>query len=363
MSKPKKTSLHYHTVKFTQREDGELVPTGEEEVCVIHDPVMPIDSCKELGDDSVIGVHDVRPVIAALDFRRDALLFRRIAVPMLGWQIRNLQLTHHTEEAAAKAAELSWLVEQGILFEPPVYQKLPDPGVAKHQDDSWGLFNKIKRDYDISLTTGDARSLDDAHAKEKALCDLRARFKADQIVRNEGLRACPILNSLLVFDADIGGADTDVLQIVFERIPTPDPLTPWERILEYRQSAESVHGLNGLHVWASEVAKGRLSAADIRNKLSWELETHERYMSANRMEMASGRLEIILTTAAEVIEELVRLKLGKALRTMFALRKHRAKLVKSELTAPGRELAYISRTSNTFRSGSETPQDWSQQEN
>lgn len=359
-----KRPMYYTSVRLGPREDGEIEPVEETlQTFPEHTTVLPVTSCRDLGETTRLAVHDVRPSAEALDFRRDALLFQRIAVPMLGWQIRNLFLTHHTADAEAKVAELAWLIEKAVIFEPPVYRKLPDPNVAQHHDECEADLQKIMDDYGMASATKLGKWVEDAHAKENQLCDLRARFKADEIMENEGITACPILNSSASFDSDIGGTSTDVLRIVFENIPTPDPSTPWERILKYRESDEAVHGLNGLRVWATEVAKGDLSPKDIREKLAWELNTHERYMSAHRMEMASGRMEIILTTAAEVVEQLVRLKFVKALRTVFSLRKQRAQLIKGEIAAPGRELAYINRTRDSYPEDNETNQEECQPEN
>ncbi len=46
--------------------------------------------------------------LAHFDFRRDALLFDKIAVPMLGWEIRNIRFTKSDDaEAMMWADELA----------------------------------------------------------------------------------------------------------------------------------------------------------------------------------------------------------------------------------------------------------------
>lgn len=298
---------------------------------------------------STIGVRYAPPELCELDFRRDALLFDKVAVPMLGWQIRNLRWKQHPEpEETAKANELEWLVEQGIIFEPPVYERLPSRRIRKNFDETDALMSQYMETYckyQHSKNQGDLATLNEIRY---TISDVCSRLEATLITEYEKHPACPILYSLDSF-SELPGTNAQVLQIIFENIPTPDPVTPWERIIDYRNDPETKYGLAGLRTWVSEVVQSKLAAGEIRDRLAWELETYERYMSTHKLDQASGTLEVLILAAGEILENLARLKFGKVAKTLFSIRRRHLEVVKAELKAPGRELAYISRTQQVFK--------------
>ena len=64
--------------------------------------------------------------------------------------------------------------------------------------------------------------------------------------------------------------------------------------------------------------------------------------------MKAGKLELLLTVSAEVIEGLAKFQLSKAVQTLFSLRKTDLTLLEAELKAPGRELAFVVQARETF---------------
>jgi len=82
----------------------------------------------------IIGV--ISPEPRCLDFKKEALLFDKLAVDMLGWHMRNITIWPEPEmNDFQKAKELEWLIENGVIFEPPIHEKYPSPLVKEAYDE------------------------------------------------------------------------------------------------------------------------------------------------------------------------------------------------------------------------------------
>jgi hypothetical protein len=59
------------------------------------------------------------------------------------------------------------------------------------------------------------------------------------------------------------------------------------------------------------------------------------------MKIRKGTFETIVTVAAEVVEDLVKIKWGKLASLLFVLKNRKIALLEAERSAPGREIAYV----------------------
>lgn len=73
-------------------------------------------------------------------------------------------------------------------------------------------------------------------------------------------------------------------------------------------------------------------------------------MRASKMSGAKEALEIVTTGAAELVEDVVKLRLGKLAKLAMAMLNQRAARLRDESTAPGHELALIPETRRAFTS-------------
>ena len=60
------------------------------------------------------------------------------------------------------------------------------------------------------------------------------------------------------------------------------------------------------------------------------------------MKVEYSLVETIVTTSAEIIEDMAKFRLGKLAKLPFAFKHERIALLEAEQKAPGREIAYIS---------------------
>jgi hypothetical protein len=141
----------------------------------------------------------------------------------------------------------------------------------------------------------------------------------------------------------------DVMTIVIEALPTPDSSVPWEQILDYRSDPDSRGKFLALRNWMNEVAREGLTPLELEEKLEWLLFDYKRHLDLHKLKTQVSRLETIVITAAEVLENATKLNFGKLAKGLFSLRQQRIDMLESELTLPGSEVAYIFEANELFR--------------
>jgi hypothetical protein len=72
-------------------------------------------------------------------------------------------------------------------------------------------------------------------------------------------------------------------------------------------------------------------------------------MNIHKMKAQRGILEVLVTTTAEVAENLLRFKVSTAAKAIFAVKDHKLKLLEEGKKTVGREIAYIVSARKAFR--------------
>ena len=141
---------------------------------------------------------------------------------------------------------------------------------------------------------------------------------------------------------------TPAVSIVLKQMPIPKPDTSIEQILEFRSEEENKHKLERLRLWMKRIAIEDKSVNEVKQELEEGLFEYEETMRLNKMEFDRSTSEVILVTSAEILENLMKLKLSSALKSLFELRKSEVEQLKAEATALGKEFAYISNIRKSF---------------
>jgi hypothetical protein len=165
-------------------------------------------------------------------------------------------------------------------------------------------------------------------------------------LRSKGIKAYPVLPFKMRNSNE--PSQSEVIEIVFNNLPTPSEETPWEQILEYRADPESRAKFLDLRNWINEIAREKLSAVEVAEKLEYLLSQYQRQVNLHKMKANIGVIETVIVTSAEIAEDLVKLKFGKLAKMPFSIRRRQIALLETELTAPGNEVAYILRTQQAF---------------
>jgi hypothetical protein len=142
--------------------------------------------------------------------------------------------------------------------------------------------------------------------------------------------------------------NAEVLRVVLEDFPLPSSETPWEAILDWRRDDDVAIRYRRIRAWINALCRGDLSPAAIRDEIATLVDDYQTYMNKRYRTMTRSRLEVIATTAGEVMEDLMKVRLSAVVPRLFALFKEEAPLLESELDAPGREIAYIVQARGRF---------------
>lgn len=174
-----------------------------------------------------------------------------------------------------------------------------------------------------------------------AVVDFQSRVLSDAL-HTKGVETVPVLyRSVLPPVPADASSKAEVLRVILNAFPLPSSETPFSAILDWRSDEEALRKYRRLRAWISRASQPTSTAAQISEELATLLDDYELYMRSQHTKLARGRIEIIVTTAAEVLENVATLKLSTAVSRLFGLLKEDATLLQSELSAPGREVAYV----------------------
>jgi hypothetical protein len=175
-----------------------------------------------------------------------------------------------------------------------------------------------------------------------------ARILALKMRHADGLEASIISENTLRRRTPGVGEMNPVVEIVLRRVPMVRDDVPWEQILEFRQDEEARGFLRGLRVWMSELVQCKLSPVEIEDKLEWLLFQRSQHLKAHRLAHNLDAFGGVFVASVEIIEDLIKVKWGKAARGMLALANRKAQLMKLEMEDPGKEIHYLLKMRDRF---------------
>lgn len=139
-----------------------------------------------------------------------------------------------------------------------------------------------------------------------------------------------------------------VWSVVIKELPQLDTRAPWEDILGFRAEERTQHFIRSLRRWVRKIVAEQWSASELEDEIRELIYEYERHMRASRISGAKEALEVMITGAAELAEDIVKLRLGKIAKLVAGILQRRASVLQEETTAPGRELALIPETRLAF---------------
>lgn len=142
-----------------------------------------------------------------------------------------------------------------------------------------------------------------------------------------------------------------ILEILLTNFPTPKEDTPWELILDWRNDKTAQSKLIRLKNWVNTIAeKPNLNINHLKDEINCLLNEYENYMHIKKIKYSHSVVRQLVTTTGEIIEDILKLKIKDILDIPFKLTEKNILLQESELSAPGRELAYIISTKDYLNS-------------
>jgi len=177
------------------------------------------------------------------------------------------------------------------------------------------------------------------------------------MMNSEGsARFIPILDRLSRWKSKDSGDDNisdnklKVINAVFKSLPMPSVNTPLIEVLDFKKDSEANGHILALNNWIIDASTKNLTALELEQKIEYLISEYERFIRINKLKFEASRFEIVITSIAEVAENLARLKFSKVANNIFQLFKNDLRLLEAEMNAPGKELAYISSARNKFGS-------------
>lgn len=132
-----------------------------------------------------------------------------------------------------------------------------------------------------------------------------------------------------------------VLHLAIKRVLIPEERTSWEDVFALKQDRDLQQRARKLRLWATKTAKSETSLGLIEEQLADLLSDYEKYLRAHKLKYTTMTLGAVVGQGAELIEDLVKLRLGKLAGKLFSATKTKAEMTLSEMQAPGRELSIV----------------------
>jgi hypothetical protein len=157
---------------------------------------------------------------------------------------------------------------------------------------------------------------------------------------------------LLQNDSAVGADpfhEAKVLEVVLEKLPIPNENVDWQQIVEYRANPDTEGKFSGLRVWMQDIAREDYTKNELEERIEHLLYEYETHLQFHQLKYEYGTMKVLITTTLETLENLAKLKLGKIAKTLFSLQEKSYDLLEAEMKAPGKEVAYISKTAEAFK--------------
>jgi hypothetical protein len=309
----------------------------------------------------------IRCTFNDFDLQRELLLFDTLALPFLESLVNQWADGSAGEYHRKLATELEWLATKGVVVVPSAQPSPTGPAAddyrewLRKQEELNIEVDRLKGhvpprgDLDASGIiqayidqTGDAGFLQRLEDISRESYDHLSRVLAVGLSEQQNTIALPIMSTSHNTEIGRGVSRTDVLNITVGSLPIPSSGTPLEQLLDFRSDPAVRADFLALHRWASTTALENKRPSEIREEVEYLVAQYQRHMQVHKLETGVGAVETIVTVTAEALEDLVKLKWGKAAKLLFSFRKRRIALLKAELNAPGRELAYLVKASKSL---------------
>lgn len=211
----------------------------------------------------------------------------------------------------------------------------------------------------VSLNTEEAqRAIDQA---TNMLSENLPVLKPDPI-EIERIKGTPIFQTLSENLKDILPADTpkricralkqpqlpntSVIEIVLKQFPMPREEEPIEKYVDFSNDPDTNVKLARLRFWMRTTASKKKSTNEIEQELQELLFEYDQHMKLHKLKSDHGIWRTILTTTADVLDNLVRFKSKPVVESIYKLGEKRIQLIETENIAPGREVSYLHAVQN-----------------
>lgn len=132
----------------------------------------------------------------------------------------------------------------------------------------------------------------------------------------------------------------EVIDTIIKDMPSPVYDTPWQDIIDLRQEEEFKNKVRLFRQWADTISVDK-TAFQINDEVRTAIYEYEKYLKAIGVKYQRSALEIAITASAELLENIVKIRISNIAKMAFSYRDVRAQLTIEEQKAPGRQLSMV----------------------
>jgi hypothetical protein len=192
--------------------------------------------------------------------------------------------------------------------------------------------------------------------------DIQARRDAEYLNKKYDMQVVPLVNSDISFDISsfisinasslklraFDQKEENVAHIILNKLPFPAKDVPISKVLDFKEDSDTRRLLLGMKRWLRKTLESNISLKELNEEIEYLIMEYTHYMKLYDMKITTGTLETLVVTSAEIIENVAKLNLGKAAKSLFSIRNRHLALVEAEMKAPGREVSYIVHANQKF---------------
>ncbi len=136
--------------------------------------------------------------------------------------------------------------------------------------------------------------------------------------------------------------NTDIIDLLINKMPKPASNTPWEKIIEFKSKHEHILYKLRLENWISDISRSNISLKEIEQKIEYYLKEYEYRLKLEKIKYNYGTVGFVLIETVKFMEDLIKLNWSKRLETILNYQKRNVELLIGETKSTGKEIAYIS---------------------
>jgi hypothetical protein len=148
------------------------------------------------------------------------------------------------------------------------------------------------------------------------------------------------------------GKEYKILEIVLNKFPIIDDNVSWEQLIEYKNDPMSTSKFLALRNWMIDISKGNYTSKEVSEKFNYLFSEYSQHLKQHNLQSTTGSIKTFVVTSSEIMEDLVRIKWSKAVKTGFELFEKNSRLTNIESNAPGKEIGYVYDINENFRKNS-----------
>jgi hypothetical protein len=160
------------------------------------------------------------------------------------------------------------------------------------------------------------------------------------MLRQSGLEETAVVASLFE-ERKTKELSHPVWKVLLREMPDLDTRAPWEDVLGFRSEERTQHLIRSLRRWIRKIVAEEWTETALQDEVRELIFEYESHLKVARLSGGKGVLEVLITGAAELAENVVKLRFGKIAKLASAMINRKVKLLEEEAKAPGRELALL----------------------